>query len=111
MTVRLRHTLLGVGLAALLASSALAGQKADPAAGKTAYAKFGCAGCHKINGQGGTTGTDLSHVGKTAKAADLKKKIETPKHNMPNSVMPAAKDIGMKPADVNNVVAYLMTLK
>jgi mono/diheme cytochrome c family protein len=109
VTVRLRHTLLGTGLAALLCTTALASQK--PADGKTAYAKFGCAGCHKINGQGGTTGTDLSHVGKTSKPADIKKKIENPKFNMANSVMPAAKDIGMKPADVANVTAYLATLK
>ncbi len=114
MTVRIRPHLIGLVVAAALVVPAVVaaqGARGDAKKGAAAHVKFGCNGCHMINGKGGNMGPDLSHVGKTMKAADIKKKIEQPKHNMPNSLMPDAKTIGMSAADVANVTAYMVSLK
>ena len=80
--------------------------KADPKAGKEAFKKEGCTGCHKTKdfAEGGTTGPDLSEAGKEP-AAKLAAYIKKPKSG---SVMPAYKG---PQATVDNIVAYLMTQK
>jgi putative heme-binding domain-containing protein len=50
----------------------------DPARGQTIYASSGCAGCHRINGQGGSLGPDLSSVGAARSVAYLRESITTP---------------------------------
>lgn len=86
--------------------------KADPAAGKKVYTSNGCGGCHAIKGEGGMNGPDL-----TKYAADKKKdakwtavQIQDPKKHKPDSGMPASAD-KIKGKDLDNMVAYLLTLK
>ena len=50
----------------------------DPARGQAIYASSGCAGCHRINGQGGSLGPDLSDVGASRSAAWLRESIASP---------------------------------
>ena len=82
---------------------------ASIALGKKVYEKANCGMCHSIAGKG--QGLDLTHVGKTRKAAWLKTQIRTPKKNNPASAMPAfdAKRIGDK--DLSSLVGYLVSLK
>ena len=86
--------------------------KADPAAGKKVYAANGCGGCHKIKDEGGEAGPAL-----TAYASDKKKdakwtavQIQDPKKHNTDTKMPAYAD-KIKGKDLNNLVAYLLTLK
>ncbi len=50
----------------------------DAARGQTVYASSGCAGCHRINGQGGSLGPDLSSVGAARSVAYLRESIVSP---------------------------------
>jgi cytochrome c553 len=112
VTLRLRHRILGIGVASILLIPALVSAQ-DAKKGAAQFKAAGCNGCHKINGEpaNATMGPDLSHEGKMRKSADIRKKIENPKVGMPNSIMPAAKDLGLKPAQVADLTAYLSSLK
>jgi len=104
--------MLGIGVASLLLVPALVSAQ-DAKKGAAEFKTAGCNGCHKINGEpaNATMGPDLSHEGKTRKTADIRKKIENPKAGMPNSIMPAAKDLGLKPAQIADLTTYLSSLK
>ena len=104
-----RITMLCVAvLAVAYAGSALA---ADAAAGKAVYdsAKPACKTCH----------TDAKHpltkIGATAKPEDLKAWVRTPKEQMAKEkktgMMPAYPAEKISDADLDNLVAYLSSLK
>jgi mono/diheme cytochrome c family protein len=96
------------GLAVLLAGSAFA---ADAAAGKAVFdsAKPACKTCH----------TDAKHslakVGATSTPEDLKAWVRTPKDQMAKAkktgMMPAYPAEKISDADLDNLVAYLSSLK
>jgi cytochrome c oxidase subunit 2 len=67
-----------------------------------------CQGCHKVAGKGGTSGPDLSKVGKEHTMAELAKKIKDPKSNNKDSIMPA---FAGPPKDLEAVSYYLASLK
>ncbi|MGE3273465.1 MAG: cytochrome b N-terminal domain-containing protein [Vicinamibacterales bacterium] len=48
-----------------------------------------CINCHMINGEGGSVGPDLSHVGSRRDAAGIQRIIENPKAEFPTTPMPA----------------------
>jgi cytochrome c2 len=80
--------------------------KGNAAAGKTAFPKEGCSGCHKTKDhKTGTAGPDLSQIGKKSTAAKIAAYTRKPKAG---SVMPAFKG---PQATLDNLVAYLMTQK
>ena len=116
---RVNRALVGVLTAAalsvpLVASAAKPKPAAKPAvakpdakAGKIAFSKEGCTGCHKSKDypQGGTSGPDLSEVAKGKTVAQITAYIKKPKSG---SIMPAYKG----PAKtLNDMGAYLMTQK
>jgi cytochrome c oxidase subunit 2 len=81
---------------------------ADIAAGKKVFDSSGCTGCHKLAGKGGTSGPDLSQVGKTHDAAWIAKKVKDPKSMKKDSIMPPF------PGSAKNLQAlsaYLASLK
>jgi mono/diheme cytochrome c family protein len=86
--------------------------KADPVAGKKVYVANGCAGCHKIGETGGESGPNLTSYAsdKTKDAKWTAVQIEDPKKHKADSPMPgyAGK---IKGKDMNNLVAYMLTLK
>ena len=87
--------------------------KADPAAGKKVYTANGCGGCHKIKDTGGESGPDLTKYAsdKTKDAKWTAIQIQDPKkHKAEGSTMPGYAD-KIKGKDLNNLVAYLLTLK
>ena len=92
--------------AAVAAPPKKAAAKGNAAAGKTAFAKEGCSGCHKTKDhKQGAAGPDLSQVGKKSTPAKIAAYTRKPKAG---SVMPAFKG---SQATLDNLVAYLMTQK
>ncbi|HLK60800.1 MAG TPA: cytochrome c [Chthonomonadaceae bacterium] len=85
---------------------------AQIAAGKKVYEAQGCGGCHAINGEGGSSGPDLSKEGADAKHTTkwLTDQVSNPKSHNANSSMPAYSD-KVKGKDLTNLVAYLGSLK
>jgi len=82
------------------------------ALGKKVYAAHGCATCHKINGQGGAMGPDLSRTGADPKHTRkwFEAQVTNPKRNNPASTMPAfGQQIKGKPLAA--LAAYLASLK
>jgi ubiquinol-cytochrome c reductase cytochrome b subunit len=77
--------------------------------GQELYQSQGCAGCHKIGGQGGAVGPDLSNEGNLGRSADwLTTQIRDPKAHNPASTMPSY--TSLSPEQVENLVAYLLSL-
>ncbi|HEU0168657.1 MAG TPA: cytochrome c oxidase subunit II [Chloroflexota bacterium] len=92
-----------------------AGSVAD---GKALFARSACIGCHTIDGVSqGTVGPNLTHVGSRGIIAsgilqntpsDMAKWIKDPPAEKPGSLMP---NLHLSDQDVNNLVAYLESLK
>jgi mono/diheme cytochrome c family protein len=82
----------------------------NPKNGPKVYKRAGCGGCHgpgpRENG-----GPDLTQVGQRLDYAAIRRKIEHPKVTNRNSLMPAARDLRLKPAQVSDLAAYLASLK
>lgn len=95
---------------------------ANIARGKRLVIEYGCLGCHKYRGRGGTLGPDISHVGdKTVHDFDFKHvddphsvlnwmyaHFRTPAAVVPETVMP---DMGLSEAEAFDLAAYMISLK
>jgi cytochrome c oxidase subunit 2 len=105
----------------------VAAQRATPAppakgtveeSGRQAFQRYGCIGCHTVAGfSAGSIGPNLTHVGTRTTIAGgammnteehLRSWIDDPKAMKPGSMMPK---MGVPPADMSALVAYLMSLK
>lgn len=75
----------------------------------TTYASS-CIVCHKISGEGGTTGPDLTVVGSRRSAEEIRAIIEEPGAIYGTSRMPAFKD-RLAAEQIEALAAYLGTLK
>ncbi len=86
--------------------------KGNAVAGKKVYTTNGCAGCHKIKDTGGTNGPELTSYAsdKTKDAKWTAAQIQDPKKHKADSAMPGYAD-KIKGKDLDNLVAYLLTLK
>ncbi len=103
-----------MGLAEGGAAEGPAGQKKpsseEVGKGKQVFQSSGCSGCHKVNGQGGQVGPELT--GGTLKGRSrqwLEDQIRNPKSHNPNSIMPAFADLGNE--RLNDLVSFLMSLE
>ncbi|MCL5281217.1 MAG: cytochrome c [Planctomycetes bacterium] len=77
--------------------------------GKELYDTLGCAGCHKVNGQGGTAGPDLSNEANQGRSRSwLATQIRNPKIHSPQTIMPA--NGSLSDQQVDNLVDYLLSL-
>jgi cytochrome c1 len=76
--------------------------------GKEVYATQKCALCHSISGIGGKK-HELDGVGSRLKSEDIKRWIQTPKAMKADTTMKPYPDLPDK--DLNDLTAYLMTLK
>jgi ubiquinol-cytochrome c reductase cytochrome b subunit len=65
-----------------------------------------CAGCHKISGEGGESGPDLSHVGARRDAATIKRVIREPTSEYPDTLMPSFAE-RLSEQQINALVQYL----
>lgn len=92
----------------ILAAAAGAGGK-EQSAGQRVYQSQGCSACHMISGIGGTSGPELTHVGARRDRNWLYEHFEDPAKKVPNSAMPAYKQIGDQA--LNDLTEYMLTLK
>ncbi len=65
-----------------------------------------CIGCHKIGGDGGEVGPDLTHVGSRRDRADLRSLITDPSMVYGDTIMPAYSE-RLTPAQLDAISAYL----
>ena len=91
------------------------------ASGPALFRSEGCIACHTINGQGGSVGPDLSHVGSKRSLSWLKTQITNPSAHFAagssvtingqsyTAIMPAHKH--MSASKLNALANYLESLK
>jgi mono/diheme cytochrome c family protein len=78
--------------------------------GKKLYASNSCNGCHKINGQGGAVGPDLSHAGRLNAGLNWQvEHLKDPQKFKPNSTMPPYAQL--KPDELKALAEYMVSLK
>jgi nitric oxide reductase subunit C len=88
----------------------LAEMLAAKTGGSTVYGKYGCSACHIINGIGGTSGPDLSHVGTRLPDPEWHKKhVVDPQSVVPDSAMPGFPQMMEK--ELRLLANYLVSLK
>jgi ubiquinol-cytochrome c reductase cytochrome b subunit len=98
--------LLGISLRSLHATP-----KLDPsvARGKLLFAQQHCMACHRIHGEGGTVGPDLSYV--ADRRPDRQwyiRHYRNPQSMSPGSIMPA---FPLPERDLNDLAGYMLSLK
>lgn len=96
-----------IGLS-LRSTRAVALTDASSQLGQHLYAQLGCAGCHRIHGEGATVGPDLSRVGDRRNADWLIRHFKDPQAVSPGSIMPR---FHLSDADLHNLTAYMLSLK
>lgn len=77
----------------------------DVAAAAQTYAEV-CVACHRMSGEGGTVGPDLTHVGRRRDEASLRMLIADPLTAYPDSEMPPFKDT-LTPEQIATLARYL----
>lgn len=77
--------------------------------GQRIYQSQGCSGCHMMNGIGGTTGPELTHVGSRRDRKWLYEHFEDPARVVPHSAMPSYRYLG--DPQLNDLTDYMLTLK
>ena len=75
----------------------------------TVYARF-CVGCHVIDGEGGTDGPDLSHIGREHVRAYLRRLIADPESVNPDADMPGFRT-RLSDQDLDAMATYLASRK
>jgi ubiquinol-cytochrome c reductase cytochrome b subunit len=82
----------------------------DPivARGAGIYAKSGCSGCHRLQGNGGMAGPDLSFEGEKREKSWLIAHFKDPQSLSPGSFMPAVR---LPDKDLEELTTYLLSLK
>jgi cytochrome c oxidase subunit 2 len=116
--------LFGLALAACVLATACAEPKAtDPIQrGTQVYREKNCGSCHRIGGDGGTAGPDLTHIGTVAESRKegltaeeyIRESIQDPgAYIVPGyrDTMPRGLTNGMSQEDIDALVQYLLTLK
>ena len=69
-----------------------------------------CVACHRISGEGGTVGPDLTHVGRRRDEGTLRKLIADPLTAYPKSTMPPFKDT-LSAEQIDALARYLASRK
>jgi ubiquinol-cytochrome c reductase cytochrome b subunit len=99
-------SLLGISLKNIYAVP-----RVDPAIahGKAVYAQFGCAGCHRIHGEGGAVAPDLSYVGDERPDRDWHiRHFRDPQSVSPGSFMPK---FPLSEQELHDLTSYMLSLK
>lgn len=99
-------SLLGISLKNLYAVP-----RVDPsvARGKALYAQFGCNGCHRIHGEGGAVGPELSFVGDARPDRDWHvRHFKDPQSVSPGSFMPK---FPLTEPQLHDLTSYMLSLK
>lgn len=84
------------------------------AQGQKTYKAATCGACHIMDGKGGKTGPELTHIGKTMTADKLATYIRNPKKVKPDAAMPPTPTsgaTGLTDAQLKAVAAFLASKK
>jgi ubiquinol-cytochrome c reductase cytochrome b subunit len=110
MTVGALFIIIVVVLISLSIRDLRAMKTTDPAvaSGKNLFQQFQCAGCHRIHGEGGSVGPDLSYVGDHRNREWLIKHFRDPQSTSPGSIMPT---FPLNEQQLNDLTAYMLSLK
>jgi len=105
-----------IGAAARGAGSGEAGEVGRPLtsverAGRAFYQSQQCAGCHRITGQGGEEGPDLTEVGLRHSAGWLHSFMEEPSRFHSESRMPAYGPPALTHQEIEELARYLTSLR
>ena len=99
-------SLLGISLKNLYAV-----KRVDPAIahGKALVKQFGCAACHRIHGEGGAIGPDLSYVGDRRPEREWHfKHFHNPQSVSPGSIMPK---FPLTDQELHDLTSYMLSLR
>lgn len=99
-------SLLGISLKNLYGM-----KRTDPAIahGQTLYANLGCTGCHRIHGNGGAIGPDLSYEGDVRPDREWHlKHFRDPQSVSPGSIMPK---FPLSDTELQDLTSYMLSLK
>jgi ubiquinol-cytochrome c reductase cytochrome b subunit len=99
-------SMLGVSLKNLYAV-----KRMDPAVahGKALFKELGCAGCHRIHGEGGAIGPDLSYVADQRPEREWHlKHFRDPQSVAPGSIMPK---LPLSDQELNDLTSYMLSLR
>jgi mono/diheme cytochrome c family protein len=111
LTIGALFLVIVFGLLAISLRDLYAVPRADPAVarGKALFAQFGCAGCHRIHGEGGAVGPDLSYEGDTRpdRAWHLAH-FRNPQAVTPGSIMPK---FPLTEPQLQDLTSYVLSLK
>lgn len=86
-------------------------KRTDPAIahGQALYANLGCAGCHRIHGNGGAIGPDLSYEGDVRPDREWHlKHFQDPQSLSPGSIMPK---FPLTETELQDLTSYMLSLK
>src|SRR5207245_4189925 len=85
-------------------------KRTDPAvaAGRALFERLQCASCHRIHGEGGAIGPDLSYVGDQRDRDWLIKHFRDPQSTSPGSIMPK---FPLSEQELNDLTAYMLSLR
>ncbi len=82
--------------------------------GKTLAGQYGCIGCHKLEGDGGEIGPDLTKIAASREPADILRKIDDPSAwttpGFPAGIMPKDFAKTIPEGERSEIVAYLAGL-
>lgn len=98
--------LLGISLRDLYAV-----QRTDPsvAQGKALFAQYGCTACHRIHGEGGALGPDLSYEGDSRPDREWHyRHFRDPKSVTSTSIMPK---FPLKDQEIHDLTSFVLSLK
>jgi len=104
----IRIALSAAVMFAVAGTGTLAAQSGNAANGEKLYTAQKCSVCHQIAGKGGKMGPELSKVAGKRDAKWLATYLANPKSLDPKNKMPAVK---LKGAELDDLIAYLLTLK
>ena len=99
-------SLLGISLKNLYGM-----KRTDPAIahGQALYANLGCVGCHRIHGNGGAIGPDLSYEGDARPDREWHlKHFQDPQSVSPGSIMPK---FPLTETELQDLTSYMLSLK
>jgi ubiquinol-cytochrome c reductase cytochrome b subunit len=99
------------GLLGISLNNLYAVPREDPAVahGKALFAQFGCAGCHRIHGSGGSVGPDLSYVGDARPDREWHlRHFRDPQSVSPGSIMPK---FPLTEQELTDLTGYMLSLR
>lgn len=111
MAVGIGFLVIVFGLLGISLKNLYAIPKSDPSVvqGQKLFAQYHCAACHRIHGEGGKVGPDLSFVGDRRPDRDWHLRHFTdPQSVSPGSIMPK---FPLSNRERNNLASYMLSLK